>query len=236
MPLDCDYEFGRASVSRGYLRQEQLEECLEVLIAFERVGSEKRLWEVVARKGYMTPGEISEMRRHADSSKAARPAAAAPRPATPRPEESDSGLAQWDIAPDTALIPVSDRWSQLRVDPLSVPPPPEDGTRRYRSGDLKATVIRGPLKGASHVLAGERLVIGRDASADFVLDDTSVSRFHAEIRFGAPQVIIRDLKSRNGIAVNGQKVEESVLAPGMNLRIGRCQLLIEEVAPKASAK
>ncbi len=43
MPLEADYEFGKSAVASGQLSQERLEECIEVLVALERVGSRKRL-------------------------------------------------------------------------------------------------------------------------------------------------------------------------------------------------
>ena len=63
MPQDIDYEFGKAAVGRGALTQEQLEECVEVLVALERVGSHKRLWDVIAGKGYLSDALIAEIQR-----------------------------------------------------------------------------------------------------------------------------------------------------------------------------
>jgi len=63
MPLDSDYEFGKMAVRRGVLQQNQLEECVEVLVALERVGSRKRLWDIVAEKDYVNPSVIASIRR-----------------------------------------------------------------------------------------------------------------------------------------------------------------------------
>jgi len=62
--------------------------------------------------------------------------------------------------------------------------------------------------------------IGRRASADIVLDDTTVSRRHALVleRGGAP--VIADDRSLNGVYVNGRRVREAELHHGDEVQIG----------------
>src|SRR3990170_392642 len=61
--------------------------------------------------------------------------------------------------------------------------------------------------------------IGRRATADIVLDDSSVSRRHALVmeRGGAP--VIADDRSRNGVFVNGLRVQEAELHHGDEVQI-----------------
>jgi len=61
--------------------------------------------------------------------------------------------------------------------------------------------------------------IGRDQSNDIVLPDSSVSRHHAEIVCEPEGVRVRDLKSHNGIKVNGVPRQEACLQPGDRLEI-----------------
>lgn len=72
-------------------------------------------------------------------------------------------------------------------------------------------------------------VLGRDASADLVLDDPGVSRQHAEIRIthDGPhqQVIIRDLGSTNGSYVNGDQVGTEQLTEGDRVTMGSTTLI-----------
>jgi len=63
MPEEMDYAFGRRAVSLGKLSQAKLEECVEVLVALERVGSRKRLWDILLGKGYMAPDAVAEVRQ-----------------------------------------------------------------------------------------------------------------------------------------------------------------------------
>jgi sigma-B regulation protein RsbU (phosphoserine phosphatase) len=65
------------------------------------------------------------------------------------------------------------------------------------------------------------VVIGRSAEADVTLDDNRSSRLHAEIRKLGEAFHLRDLDSRNGTYVNGERVKGSrVLQPGDQITIG----------------
>ena len=73
--------------------------------------------------------------------------------------------------------------------------------------------------------------IGRRATSDIVLDDTTVSRRHALVleREGAP--VIADDRSLNGVFVNGQRVTEARLRHGDEVRIGDRIMRYLEVSP-----
>lgn len=56
---------------------------------------------------------------------------------------------------------------------------------------------------------GEKILIGRNANdCEFLIDDTSVSRRHAEISVQEEGAFIRDLNSANGTRMNAQRVAE----------------------------
>jgi pSer/pThr/pTyr-binding forkhead associated (FHA) protein len=55
------------------------------------------------------------------------------------------------------------------------------------------------------------VTIGRDQKADLRLEDTGVSRRHAEIRRSGDVFALVDLKSVNGMLVNGKRVEDLLL-------------------------
>ena len=82
--------------------------------------------------------------------------------------------------------------------------------------------ILGP-RGASLVpLDAERVTVGKDPSNDVVIDaDPTVSRLHAVLERFPAGWCIRDLASRNGTFVNGERVlAECRLRPGDELRLG----------------
>jgi pSer/pThr/pTyr-binding forkhead associated (FHA) protein len=67
--------------------------------------------------------------------------------------------------------------------------------------------------------------IGRSLECNLTLDDPLISRCHARIVVGSDRVIIQDLGSRNGVAINGLRVLDSTtLRDGDSIRIGTQQL------------
>ena len=63
--------------------------------------------------------------------------------------------------------------------------------------------------------------IGRSLAADVRFDDPTVSRRHALIVRQADGVRVLDDRSLNGVFVNGERVEWSVLADGDEIVVGR---------------
>ncbi len=83
---------------------------------------------------------------------------------------------------------------------------------------------------------GHPLVIGRASSNEIPIADERSSRRHAEIFFELGEWKVRDLGSRNGTYVDGQKLEEAKsLAAGNQITVGSCRLTfaksLDEVVP-----
>jgi transcriptional regulator with PAS, ATPase and Fis domain len=88
----------------------------------------------------------------------------------------------------------------------------------------KLTIVGGELDGAEHPFAAERMVVGADPRADFVVADPAMSKFHCEIRIADGAAFVRDLGSRNGTFVDRVPVIEAPLRDGALLMLGRTQL------------
>ncbi len=84
--------------------------------------------------------------------------------------------------------------------------------------------------------AGREIIVGRAPDLDITLDDSRVSRRHAAIVIDGGQVAIRDLDSRNGIFVNGQRSEKARLKPGDRVRIGASVIVLEVAVPVEPAR
>jgi pSer/pThr/pTyr-binding forkhead associated (FHA) protein len=69
-------------------------------------------------------------------------------------------------------------------------------------------------------------VIGRSAEAQVRVSDPWVSRRHCEIDQGDQTLLVRDLGSKHGTYVNGQRAGEAHLLPGDRLTIGSTSLEI----------
>jgi hypothetical protein len=71
-------------------------------------------------------------------------------------------------------------------------------------------------------------VIGRSRECDIVLNDSNVSRRHAEIRpAGGDGWTITDLGSTNGVKVNGRQVSTAPLQPGDEVVVGTVDVRFE---------
>ncbi len=68
-------------------------------------------------------------------------------------------------------------------------------------------------------------VVGRGADADLRLEDTGVSRAHAELRLDGSTVRVVDLQSTNGTLLNGRKVRIATLSDGDRLDLGATTLV-----------
>ena len=76
-------------------------------------------------------------------------------------------------------------------------------------------------QGEREVLLIDTVAVGRDPRCDISQADPLLSRRHAEFVASGPGVIVRDLNSRNGILVNGRKLQEAVLRPGDVVQISQ---------------
>ena len=95
-------------------------------------------------------------------------------------------------------------------------------------------LIIGNGRSEREILLVGNIVIGRDPACHVSESDPLLSRRHAEIVANVHGVSVRDLDSRNGILVNGEKTQEQVLLPGDVVQMGHLQLrYIEENARAA---
>ncbi len=82
------------------------------------------------------------------------------------------------------------------------------------------------------VLSGEaEVTFGRAGQATVVLEDASVSRYHARFIWQAPHVVVEDLGSRNGIAVGGLTIRGASqrIRSGDVVRIGETDVVATSV-------
>ena len=72
----------------------------------------------------------------------------------------------------------------------------------------------------THDLPEEKTTVGRRPDNSLVIDDASVSSYHAEIVFENGSFFVKDLGSTNGTHINGGVVSEASLTHGDELRFG----------------
>lgn len=97
-------------------------------------------------------------------------------------------------------------------------------------------LLTGPLAGRRQALDGE-VVLGRGAGCTLSLEDGAVSRRHARLLLEEGQVRVRDLGSRTGTWLNGERLEgEALLLPGDRLRLGDSTAVLEPGTPARLAE
>jgi pSer/pThr/pTyr-binding forkhead associated (FHA) protein len=85
-------------------------------------------------------------------------------------------------------------------------------------------VKRGPNAGSTFLLAHEATTVGRDPGSAIFLDDITVSRKHAIFERRTDEWFVKDTGSLNGTYVNGEQVDETKLATGDEVQVGKFKL------------
>jgi pSer/pThr/pTyr-binding forkhead associated (FHA) protein len=73
----------------------------------------------------------------------------------------------------------------------------------------------------------DQATIGRDDNCAVFIDDSKVSRQHAEVQHRGEAFMLKDLGSINGTWVNGQQIEQHILQDGEVIRIGPAQIVFK---------
>jgi hypothetical protein len=81
--------------------------------------------------------------------------------------------------------------------------------------------------GDRYMLGAEPVVFGRMPECDITLNDSNVSRRHAEIRAAGDGFVLVDLGSTNGTKINGVRVAERELLDGDELAFGNIRLVFQ---------
>ncbi len=113
------------------------------------------------------------------------------------------------------------------------PPDIEDETgeqiyiplEELREGQALLVVKRGPNAGSQFLVEKDVTTAGRHPESDIFLDDITVSRRHVEIRRKDGKFFVHDMGSLNGTYVNRDRVENTQLANGDELQIGKFKLV-----------
>jgi pSer/pThr/pTyr-binding forkhead associated (FHA) protein len=92
-------------------------------------------------------------------------------------------------------------------------------------GQALLLVKRGPNAGSTFLLHDTQVSVGRNPESAVFLDDITVSRAHAVFERRADDGwFVRDVGSLNGTYVNGEQVDQTKLASGDEVQIGKFKL------------
>ena len=86
---------------------------------------------------------------------------------------------------------------------------------------LQLVCTEGGLAGHRFDVEGAELVLGRAETCGVQIPDTGVSREHARLFVHNGAVWVRDAGSRNGVLVNGKRIQRpATISPGDRVQIG----------------
>ncbi|MEV4732589.1 FHA domain-containing protein [Saccharopolyspora sp. NPDC049426] len=108
-------------------------------------------------------------------------------------------------------LPVTGRLAEL------IPSP------RESEQNMRLVVDRGADEGAEFVISAPLTVIGRHRDCDIVIEDVTVSRYHAELEIEDGRCFLFDGGSLNGTYVNRRPVERIELADSDEIWIGKAR-------------
>jgi len=100
---------------------------------------------------------------------------------------------------------------------------------------VRLKILIGSNKGKEIKIPAPKCVIGRGDDCHLKPQSDAISRRHCEIVTSDTEVVVRDLGSRNGTLVNGNRIaEETVLLTGDVLKVGplEFEMVIEHTAAK----
>jgi pSer/pThr/pTyr-binding forkhead associated (FHA) protein len=100
---------------------------------------------------------------------------------------------------------------------------------------VKLKVLRGASSGKEVAVNGPRFLIGRSEECHLRANSDAISRQHCAITVESGLVKVRDLGSRNGTYVNGDRIHgEHLIRMGDELRVGPLEFLVTYL--KSAAK
>lgn len=93
--------------------------------------------------------------------------------------------------------------------------------------EIIISIQSGLQKGSIYRMVSSRITIGRSAENDIVIDDSKMSRKHAEISFTGQGIQIRNLSETNHIHVDGKECKIAALQDQSFFAIGSTQFQLQ---------
>ena len=121
--------------------------------------------------------------------------------------------------------------------------PPDDQATRAVEGMAPIAELRAALgtqgAGGAQTLPlfamPDAIIVGRGTASDWQLEDTSLSRKHAQFRWNGRELTVEDLGSANGTRVNGRPARNPTpVKPGDTVQLGTVIITLALTAPLPS--
>jgi pSer/pThr/pTyr-binding forkhead associated (FHA) protein len=94
--------------------------------------------------------------------------------------------------------------------------------------ELRAVLSNGEKKTLPLYTLADQLVVGRGSACEWQLDDASLSRKHAQLKWSGRDLTVEDLGSANGTRVGGRPARTAILVrPGDLIQLGTVTITLE---------
>jgi Protein of unknown function (DUF3662)/FHA domain len=154
--------------------------------------------------------------------------------------ETDEDLEVGEFGIATRMVQQERREQEDVDEPVPAPDLDPGATMIYKPAAPAATQAASPTElglqreivtlnanGRRHEIGKRRTVIGRSKDSDIQIEDSNVSRRHAELRQEGTAYWIVDLDSTNGVEINGRRVKRAKLDNGDTITLGSTDIVFD---------
>lgn len=94
--------------------------------------------------------------------------------------------------------------------------------------ELRAKLTNGKMSSLPLYTLSDRMVVGRGKGCDWQIDDASLSRQHAELKWSGRELTVEDMGSQNGTRVAGKPARGAVkVPPGATIHLGTVAVVFQ---------
>lgn len=94
--------------------------------------------------------------------------------------------------------------------------------------ELRAKLSNGKISALPLYSLSDRMVVGRGKGSDWQIDDASLSRQHAELKWTGRELTVEDMGSQNGTRVAGKPARGAVkVPPGATIHLGTVAVVFQ---------
>jgi hypothetical protein len=154
--------------------------------------------------------------------------------------ETDEDLEVGEFGIATRMVQQERRGEQEAEEPEPAPDLDAGATMIYKPAAPMATqavsaaelglqreIVTLNANGRRHEITKRRTVLGRSKDSDIQIEDSNVSRRHAELRQEGTAYWIVDLDSTNGVEINGRRVKRAKLDNGDTITLGSTDIVFD---------
>jgi FhaA, N-terminal domain/FHA domain len=154
--------------------------------------------------------------------------------------ETDDDLEVGEFGIATRMVQPERRREESAEEPEVIPDVDAGATMIYKPAapletqaatptelGLQREVVTLNANGRRHEISKRRTVLGRSKDSDIQIEDSNVSRKHAELRQEGTVYWIVDLDSTNGVEINGRRVKRAKLDNGDTITIGSTDIVFD---------